>query len=114
MNDCFLLFWICVCLFDDIVLNIGVCVFVNGEQIVVFYVVYVDGGVFVIDNVDFVLQVVVMLCGLIGSFGECVVVVLLLYKQYFDLCIGECLEVFEQLVNVYLLWVEDGFVWVVV
>lgn len=31
MNDCFLLFWICVCLFDDIVLNIGVCVFVNGE-----------------------------------------------------------------------------------
>lgn len=85
--------YIFICVVDDILFDIGVVVCVGGCYVVVFCV-----GCecfYVIDNIDLCFGVSVLVCGFVGSLGECIVVVFLFYKNYFDFVIGECLEVFE-------------------
>ncbi|WP_323118982.1 nitrite reductase small subunit NirD [Burkholderia alba] len=106
--------WTPVCPLADIVPNTGVCALVNGEQVAVFHVDDGRDSVFAIDNVDPSSRAAVLSRGLIGSFGERIVVASPLYKHHFDLATGECLEEPDKSVHAYPSRVEDGLVWVAV
>ncbi|SDD92382.1 nitrite reductase small subunit NirD [Paraburkholderia lycopersici] len=111
-NECKPNTWIPVCALDDIVPNTGVCALVKGEQVAVFHVD--DGGarVFAIGNYDPNSHAAVLSRGLVGSFGERVVVASPIYKHHFDLSTGECIEAPQHSVNAFPARVENGQVWV--
>ncbi|MFM0738480.1 nitrite reductase small subunit NirD [Paraburkholderia xenovorans] len=108
--------WTPVCPLDEIVPNTGVCALVNGEQIAVFHVHGDDANttVYAIENFDPGSQAAVLSRGLIGSFGERIVVASPIYKHHFDLRTGECLETPAYSVSAFPARVEDGRVWVAV
>jgi nitrite reductase (NADH) small subunit len=111
-NDRIELSWTPVCELDEIVPDTGVCALVNGAQVAVFHVATREGGVFAIDNFDPHSQASVLSRGLIGSFGERIVVASPIYKHHFDLRTGECLESPEHSVPAYQAKVAGGKVWV--
>jgi nitrite reductase (NADH) small subunit len=104
--------WIPVCTLNDIVPNTGVCALVNGEQVAVFHVDDGDARVFAIGNYDPNSHAAVLSRGLVGSFGERIVVASPIYKHHFDLSTGECLEAPQHSVNAFPARVENGQVWV--
>ena len=104
--------WIPVCTLDDIVPNTGVCALVKGEQVAVFHVHDGDVRVYAIGNYDPNSHASVLSRGLVGSFGERVVVASPIYKHHFDLSTGECIEAPQHSVNAFATRVENGQVWV--
>jgi len=73
--------WRLICNLDEIAPNTGVCALVDNEQIAVFRVKQHDTEVFAIGNYDPNAEAAVLSRGLIGSFGERVVVASPIYKH---------------------------------
>lgn len=67
-----------------------------------------------ISNWDFVGKVNVFYCGLFGFIGDEIVVVLLLYKEYYLLVMGCCLEWDDVSVLVYKVKWDGDCIFVVV
>ena len=104
--------WTAICTLADIVPNTGVCALVNGEQVAVFHVPDCAQQVYAIGNYDPNCGAAVLSRGLVGNQGERIVVASPIYKQYFDLATGECLEAPHNSVASYGARVDDGKVWV--
>ncbi|WP_321899094.1 nitrite reductase small subunit NirD [Paraburkholderia heleia] len=104
--------WVPVCTLNDIVPNTGVCALVKGEQIAVFHVDDGDARVYAIGNYDPNSHAAVLSRGLVGSFGERIVVASPIYKHHFDLSTGECIEAPQHSVNAFPARVENGQVWI--
>ena len=98
--------WTAVCQADDIVPDTGVCARVEDRHVAVFRIG--TEGFFAIDNIDPQSGASVLARGLVGSLGGRTVVASPLYKQYFDLATGECLEAPAQSVRTYPVRVDGG------
>lgn len=83
--------WKDICKIDDILFEIGVCVLLGDEQVVIFCLYYSD-QVFAISNIDLFFEFSVLLCGLIVEYQGELWVVSLLKKQCFCLSDGLCME----------------------
>ena len=84
--------WQAVCRADDLVADSGVVVWLEGEQVAVFYVPGQAQPLYAVDNRDPRSGANVIGRGLVGSMQGELVVAAPLYKQHFSLESGECLE----------------------
>ena len=92
--------WITVCDEDDLYLDAGACVLVNGHQIALFLCSH-NNTLYAINNYDPIGKANVLSRGIVGSLNGTVVVASPLYKQHFCLESGQCLESAEMLVPTY-------------
>lgn len=83
--------WIDVCGTDQLAPNSGICAFVQGRQVAIFYFPS-DNAVYAIDNFDPIGKANVLSRGIVGDINGQIVVASPLYKQHFDLLTGDCLE----------------------
>ncbi|MBE0435919.1 MAG: nitrite reductase small subunit NirD [Methylomicrobium sp.] len=83
--------WIDVCSVDDLQPDSGVCVWVDGRQIALFYMPK-EQAVYAVDNFDPFGKVNVLSRGMIGDIGGQPMVASPLYKQHFNLETGVCFE----------------------
>jgi NAD(P)H-dependent nitrite reductase small subunit len=81
--------WRDVCAFDDILVQCGVCAFVDGVQIAIFRT---RDGVYAIDNADPIGKANVLARGIVGDLSGQPVVASPLYKHHYNLATGQCLE----------------------
>ncbi|MGR8979444.1 MAG: nitrite reductase small subunit NirD [Gammaproteobacteria bacterium] len=99
--------WIDVCGFGDLQPDSGVCAFVNGRQVAIFYLPK-ESTVYAIDNFDPIGKANVLSRGLIGDIKGQPVVASPLYKQHFNLITGGCLENESVTIPVYAIRIENG------
>ena len=81
-----------VCDVSDLVIDSGVCVLLQGQQVALFYLPQTDQKIFALSNWDPIGKANVLSRGIVGNVGEQLVVASPLYKQHFDLHTGFCLE----------------------
>lgn len=98
--------WTDVCAVEDILPGTGVCALVDGRHVAVFRAS--DHQFHAIDNVDPKSGASVLSRGIIGNLGDRIVVASPLYKNHFDLCTGECLELPEHSVRAHGVRVDHG------
>ena len=86
--------WHRVCTTRDLILDGGICVLVEDQQIAIFNIELgsTEHKLFAIDNFDPISKAAVLSRGIVGSIQNRVVVASPLYKQHFDLETGQCLE----------------------
>jgi nitrite reductase (NADH) large subunit len=101
--------WHCVCAFDDITPNTGVCALVEGKQIAIFRF---DDMVFALDNFDPASKANVLARGLVGDLNGDLVVASPIYKHHYNLLTGRCQEDAEYSVAAYPVRVVNEQVWV--
>lgn len=101
--------WVTVCALDDLVVDRGACVLVDGRQVAVFRVSPGD-RVHAISNFDPFSSAYVMSRGIVGSRGEVAKVASPMYKQSFDLTTGRCLDDPAVEVEVFAVRCVDGVV----
>ena len=95
-----------ICSVDDILPDTGVAARVGDRHVAVFRIG--RERFHAIDNIDPRSGASVLARGLVGSFGDRIVVASPLYKNHFDLATGECLEAPEQSVRAHAVQVQDG------
>jgi nitrite reductase (NADH) small subunit len=83
--------WVGVCDLDDLVVDRGACVLVDGRQVALFRV-SPDDRLYAISNYDPFSQAFVLSRGIVGSRDGVVKVASPMYKQSFDLETGRCLD----------------------
>lgn len=89
--------WRAVCTRHDLVAGSGVVALLDGQQIALFYLPDADGApLYAIDNRDPKSGANVIGRGLIGQLGGDLIVASPLYKQYFRLADGTCVQYPEQ------------------
>ncbi|PBN41064.1 nitrite reductase small subunit NirD, partial [Sphingobium sp. D43FB] len=94
--------WRPVCNKQDLVRNSGVGVWLDGEQVALFYLPDAEGKtLYAVDNCDPQSGVNVIGRGLIGNIKGELVIASPLYKQHFRLHDGGCLEYPEQRLRVW-------------
>ncbi|OCR26441.1 nitrite reductase [Pseudomonas syringae] len=94
--------WRPVCNKQDLVRNSGVVVWLDGEQVALFYLPDAEGkNLYAVDNCDPQSGVNVIGRGLIGNIKGELVIASPLYKQHFRLHDGGCLEYPEQRLRVW-------------
>jgi len=109
--------WHKVATLDDVVINSGICLLVEGQQVALFCMTAAgEPQFFAIGNYDPIGKANVLSRGITGSVGERLVVASPLYKQHFDLQTGQCLEYPDISVPVYpvklagqQLWLETAY-----
>lgn len=84
--------WTDICHIDDILLNMGRCALLNGEQIAIFRVNENEEKFYAVNNHCPFSEVNNLSRGIVGSLGDKTVVAAPLYKQHFDLATGQCIE----------------------
>jgi len=84
--------WRPVCRQEDLVVDSGVVVWLDGAQVALFYLPGEDQALYAIDNRDPRSGANVIGRGLVGSLNGELVVAAPLYKQHFRLQDGHCLE----------------------
>ncbi len=82
--------WIDICSVDDLEPNGGVSALVGDLQIALFTLA--DGQVFALDNYDPFSRAMVLSRGIIGDIKGTAIVASPIYKQYFCLKTGQCLD----------------------
>jgi nitrite reductase (NADH) small subunit len=83
--------WVEVCDFDELLVDRGACVRVEGAQVAVFRV-SPDDALFALSNYDPFSHAFVLSRGIVGSKGDRLKVASPVYKQSFDLETGVCLD----------------------
>lgn len=101
--------WKTICSETDLTPDTGLCALLDGEQVAVFYSGKTQ-ELYAVSNYDPIGEANVLSRGIMGSIGGDVVVASPLYKQHFNLKTGECLEDAEQVLKVYPVRIESGFV----
>lgn len=99
--------WLNVCSVDDLQKDSGICAWVNGEQVAIFYV---QNTVYAVNNFDPFGNANVLSRGVIGDLKGQIVVASPLYKQHFNLQTGVCLEDENVVLPVYASRIENGAV----
>jgi nitrite reductase (NADH) small subunit len=99
--------WVDVCALDDLVVDRGVAVLVEGRQVALFRVAPGD-RVFALSNFDPFSSAYVLSRGLVGSRGDVAKVSSPMYKQSFDLRTGVCLDEPTVVVEVFEVACRDG------
>jgi len=84
--------WQAVCRADDLVADSGVVVWLEGEQVALFYLPGHEQPLYAVGNRDPRSGANIIGRGLVGSLQGELVVAAPLYKQHFSLHSGECLE----------------------
>ena len=103
--------WQAVCHEQDLVSNSGVVVWLDGDQVALFYLPDAEGRtLYAIDNHDPQSGANVIGRGLIASLKGDLVVASPLYKQHFRLEDGHCLEHPQQRLRVWPVRLQDGVV----
>ena len=93
--------WQAVCREQDLVSNSGVVVWLDGDQVALFYLPGQATPVFAVDNHDPRSGANVIGRGLVGELKGELVVAAPLYKQHFCLRDGRCLEDPQQALQVW-------------
>jgi nitrite reductase (NADH) small subunit len=93
--------WVAVCHLDDLAVDRGACVLVDGRQVALFRL-SPDDRVHAISNYDPFSAAFVLSRGIVGSRGGVPKVASPMYKQSFDLRTGECLDDPSVAVDVFL------------
>ncbi len=99
--------WIDVCGMDQLAPNSGICAFVQGLQVAIFYLPS-DNAVYAIDNFDPIGKANVLSRGIVGDINGQIVVASPLYKQHFDLLTGHCLEDHQVKIKTYPVRIVDS------
>jgi nitrite reductase (NADH) small subunit len=99
--------WIDVCAVEELSPNRGVCAFVAGSQVAVFYLIK-DKTIYAVDNYDPFSKANVLSRGITGDIKGEVVVASPIYKQHFSLKDGQCLEDASVRINTYPVRVVAG------
>lgn len=103
--------WQTVCREQDLVSNSGVVVWLDGDQVALFYLPAAEGRtLYAIDNHDPQSGANVIGRGLLASLKGDLVVASPLYKQHFRLEDGHCLEHPQQRLRVWPVRLSDGVV----
>ncbi|ANC04526.1 nitrite reductase [Pseudomonas putida] len=100
--------WQSVCRVDDLIADSGVVVWLDGEQVALFYLPGQEQTLYAVDNRDPRSGANVIGRGLIGSLQGELVVAAPLYKQHFSLRDGRCLEDAAQRLRVWPVRMEGG------
>ncbi|HGM5580208.1 TPA: nitrite reductase small subunit NirD [Pseudomonas putida] len=100
--------WLAVCRADDLVADSGVVVWLEGEQVALFYLPGQVQTLYAVDNRDPRSGANVIGRGLVGSLQGELVVAAPLYKQHFSLRDGRCLEDEGQRLRVWPVRMERG------
>jgi nitrite reductase (NADH) small subunit len=90
MTDVLVETWSTVCDLDDLIVDRGACVLVDGRQVALFRLG--DGTVRAVSNYDPFSSSYVMSRGLVGSAGDRPKVASPMYKHSFDLETGVCFD----------------------
>ncbi|HDS1736799.1 nitrite reductase small subunit NirD [Pseudomonas sp. BP8] len=93
--------WQTVCHVGDLVADSGVVVWLEGEQVALFYLPDQAQAVYAVDNRDPRSGANIIGRGLVGSLGGELTVAAPLYKQHFSLASGRCLEDPQQALRVW-------------
>ncbi|CAM3824881.1 Nitrite reductase [NAD(P)H] large subunit [Pseudomonas reidholzensis] len=93
--------WQAVCQVEDLVADSGVVVWLEGEQVALFYLPGQAQALYAVDNRDPRSGANIIGRGLIGSVGGELTVAAPLYKQHFSLENGRCLEDPQQALRVW-------------
>ncbi|MGJ3441855.1 nitrite reductase small subunit NirD [Pseudomonas sp. Je.1.5.c] len=93
--------WQAVCQVQDLVADSGVVVWLEGEQVALFYLPNQEQALYAIDNRDPRSGANIIGRGLIGNIGGELMVAAPLYKQHFSLHSGRCLEDPQQALRVW-------------
>jgi len=99
--------WIDVCAVDDLQPDSGVCAWVSGRQVAIFYLTKLQ-SVHAIGNFDPFSQANVLSRGMVGDLGGRLMVASPMYKQHFDLQTGVCFEDANVQVPAYAARIADG------
>jgi len=102
--------WQSVCRTNDLIANSGVCAFLRGQQIAIFYLPAETPQVYAIGNFDPIGKANVLSRGIVGDVKGNLVVASPLYKQHFDLVTGKCVEDASVSVPVYSVAIEGDHV----
>lgn len=103
--------WKTVCNEQDLVINSGVVVWLDGVQVALFYLpTSGDETLYAIDNHDPESGANVIGRGLIGSIKGDLVVAAPIYKQHYRLHDGQCLEAPHQRLRVWPVRLNNGAV----
>ncbi|MDR9750269.1 nitrite reductase small subunit NirD [Pseudomonas sp. SZMC_28357] len=101
--------WQTVCSQSDLVSNSGVVVWLDGDQVALFYLPEAEGKtLYAVDNRDPQSGVNVIGRGLIGNIKGELVIASPLYKQHFRLEDGSCLEYPQQQLRVWPVRLRGG------
>ena len=90
MTDVLVATWLDVCALDDLIVDRGACVLVEGRQVALFRLA--DDELFALSNFDPFSGAYVISRGIVGSRGDSPKVASPMYKQSFDLRTGACLD----------------------
>ncbi len=90
MTDVLIASWHDVCRLDDLLVDRGACVLVEGRQVALFRLE--GGAVHAVSNFDPFCGAFVISRGLVGSSGDVPKVASPMFKQSFDLRTGVCLD----------------------
>ena len=99
-----------LCALSDLVVNSGVAVLHDGEQIALFYLPDETPSVFAVGNHDPIGGANVLSRGIVGDIKGEVVVASPLYKQHFSLRTGVCVEQADVKIPVYDVDIVDDAV----
>ena len=101
--------WVAVCRVDDLLVDRGACVLVDGRQVALFRV-WPGDRLFAVSNYDPFSRTYVLSRGIVGSRGGVPKVASPMYKQSFDLTTGACLDDPAVAVDVFDVRARDGVV----
>lgn len=90
MTDLLITTWQDVCALDDLLVERGACVLVDGQQVALFRLA--DGRVRALSNYDPFSKAFVISRGIVGCTAGRTKVASPMYKQSFDLVTGVCLD----------------------
>lgn len=93
--------WQAVCQIQDLVADSGVVVWLDGEQVALFYLPEQEQALYAIDNRDPRSGANIIGRGLVGNLQGELTVAAPLYKQHFSLASGRCLEDAQQCLKVW-------------
>lgn len=100
--------WETVCQLDDLVVDRGAAVLVDGRQVALFRL---DGDeVRAVSHRDPYTGANVMARGLVGSRGDHITVASPLHKQVYDLRTGACIDEFDGTLDTWDVRLRDGIV----
>ncbi len=97
-----------VCGLDDLVADSGICAWVRGQQVALFYLPSCPPGIFAVGNYDPLGKANVLSRGIPGDIKGEPVLASPLYKQHFSFIDGRCLEDEACSIPVYPVRLEAG------
>jgi nitrite reductase (NADH) small subunit len=106
MTDVLIATWVDVCALDDLLLDRGACVLVDGRQVALFRLA--GDELHGLSNFDPFSSAYVISRGIVGSCGDAPKVASPMYKQSFDLRTGVCLDDPDVALEVFAVRAVDG------